>query len=251
MKTISTPTRPATQLRIAWHQDSWSVPVVPGPVPSERGQLVCLPKRKQGSRPWPADASLDPIAMPKPNVFRASRGFTLTELLVVIAIIAVLAGLALPAVNRALVKGKTTKAKVETGQIAAAIADYQSKYQIFPTSKATAASNADVSFRENNSDVIVILLDEDREPNLQHARNTQRHQFLSAPVATDDKSPGVGRTDRVYRDPWGQPYTISLDLNYDNVCNDPVHGAKPQQIVVWSYGPDKTPNTKDDVGNWK
>jgi hypothetical protein len=31
--------------------------------------------------------------------------------------------------------------------------------------------------------------------------------------------PGVG-TDLVYRDPWGNPYIITLDLNYDEKARD-------------------------------
>ena len=31
--------------------------------------------------------------------------------------------------------------------------------------------------------------------------------------------PGVGN-DLVYRDPWGNPYIISMDLNYDDKCQD-------------------------------
>ena len=30
---------------------------------------------------------------------------------------------------------------------------------------------------------------------------------------------GVGN-DLVYRDPWGNPYVISMDLNYDEQCQD-------------------------------
>jgi hypothetical protein len=31
--------------------------------------------------------------------------------------------------------------------------------------------------------------------------------------------PGVGN-DLVYRDPWGNPYVITMDLNYDEQCQD-------------------------------
>ena len=38
-------------------------------------------------------------------------------------------------------------------------------------------------------------------------------------MSGDTTSPGVG-TDLVYRDPWGNPYVISLDLSYDEQCRD-------------------------------
>ena len=101
-------------------------------------------------------------------------------------------------------------------------------------------------------------------------------------------SPGVGG-DLVYRDPWGNPYIITLDLNYDDKARDAcychgsisvdpnnpkagLNGLVPRSIssglvyeantpvMVWSLGPDKkfNPNVpatqgvnKDNVLSWK
>ena len=49
--------------------------------------------------------------------------------------------------------------------------------------------------------------------------NPQQTKFLNATMVSDTVSPGVG-LDGVYRDPWGDPYVISMDLNYDGVCQD-------------------------------
>ena len=38
--------------------------------------------------------------------------------------------------------------------------------------------------------------------------------FLNATMSGDPTLPGVG-PDLVYRDPWGNPYIITMDLNYD------------------------------------
>jgi hypothetical protein len=38
-------------------------------------------------------------------------------------------------------------------------------------------------------------------------------------MVADTKSPGVG-SDGVFRDPWGHPYIITLDLNGDGKCRD-------------------------------
>ena len=46
------------------------------------------------------------------------------------------------------------------------------------------------------------------------SKNPQQHIFLNAHMSGDTSSPGVG-TDLVYRDPWGNPYVITMDLNYD------------------------------------
>ena len=38
-------------------------------------------------------------------------------------------------------------------------------------------------------------------------------------MAGNTTSPGVG-PDGVYRDPWGNPYIITIDLNYDDKARD-------------------------------
>jgi hypothetical protein len=37
----------------------------------------------------------------------------------------------------------------------------------------------------------------------------------------------------VYRDPWGNPYVISMDLNYDGMCQDAFYCQKK---VSWQNG---------------
>jgi hypothetical protein len=45
-------------------------------------------------------------------------------------------------------------------------------------------------------------------------------------MSGDTNSPGVG-TDLVYRDPWGNPYIITMDLNYDEMCKDAFYCVNP------------------------
>src|SRR5262249_21238775 len=80
-------------------------------------------------------------------------------------------------------------------------------------------------YQNNNSEVVSILMDieafGDGTPtkNFKHARNPQRHQFLNVPQRNDTVSPGVG-SDLVYRDPWGNPYIISMDLDFNDETGD-------------------------------
>jgi prepilin-type N-terminal cleavage/methylation domain-containing protein len=86
----------------------------------------------------------------------------------------------------------------------------------------------------NNSDVIAILMDYTNFPNPSYGiatanpnyqKNPQKTQFLNAKMSGWDPgmggtpSPGVGN-DLVYRDIWGNPFLISMDLNYDGQCED-------------------------------
>ncbi len=55
--------------------------------------------------------------------------------------------------------------------------------------------------------------------NNNHVKNPKQTKFLNATMTSDPTLPGVG-PDLVYRDPWGNPYVISMDLNYDDQCED-------------------------------
>jgi type II secretory pathway pseudopilin PulG len=147
------------------------------------------------------------------------------------------------------------------------------------------------NYLENN-EVIAILMDWTNFPNgnpvmfnINHTRNPQRTQFLNAKMVSQTNLPGIG-PDGVYRDPWGNPYIISLDVNYDNRTRDVFYrmaqisavGSGPGgyngltdsqggnyyeangSVMVWSIGPDKAlsltskanadPN-RDNVVSWK
>ena len=123
--------------------------------------------------------------------------------------------------------------------------------------------------------------------NVNHSKNTQQRSFLSADMVSDATLPGVG-PDLVYRDPWGTPYVITLDLSGDGRCGDEFYrltvvssmgGATPNlgfnglanpdgtpdnflyhgKVMVWSAGPDKAITTnfpanqgvnKDNILSW-
>ena len=235
-----------------------------------------------------------------------SRAFTLVELLTVIAIIGILAAMLLAVLSSAVNSAKSAKTKTEMGSLVTAIQGYDEAYGHYPVSTAVqnianaaksdftyggsllAAYATDIgpgNYTTNNSEVIGILMDLTNYPgggwtvNTNHQNNPQRTIFLNARMSGDTNSPGVG-TDLVYRDPWGNPYVITMDLNYNEICEDAFYKspivsvgglnglilqpdgnyACPGTVMVWSAGPNKTidpddPATDhenhDNVLSWK
>jgi prepilin-type N-terminal cleavage/methylation domain-containing protein len=168
------------------------------------------------------------------------RGFTLVELLVVIAIIGILAALLVPTALIMMRRGKIAKAKNQIVDLVGAINRYEAAYSRYPTSLAAGTNDFTYAgkaleggnpappslWQQDNSEVIAILMDVDKYPgtglattNAGHVKNPQQVKFLNANMVSDPTLPGVG-PDLIYRDPWGSPYIITMDLNYNGRCKD-------------------------------
>jgi len=241
-----------------------------------------------------------------------SRGFTLIELLVVIAVIAIVASLSLVAIAKVRERGHKAKAQQEIHALFNAITEYYKDTGRYPVSgdvvtKAGAGDftyggtsleavfGAPGAYSTNNSEVIAILLDRERyqdgapTANLGHIKNTRQKNYLpSVPMMDVTNLPGLG-PDLVFRDPWGNPYILSFDLNYDENCQDVFYATSKVSrdngangffgllnskdptgasddfqyrggVMVWSLGPDRRAETnlpanaganRDNILSWK
>lgn len=219
------------------------------------------------------------------DIKRFKAGFTLVELLVVIAIIGMLAAMLMTVIPRVIRDAKIKKATLQMHAIVLAIQGYDSTYSHFPVSHtAQSAANPDFTYGGTlqmpsgpttvgtmvgplvlqNDQLVAVLMNFTNYPNTSTATananfqaNPQKTEFLRAVMSGDNSSPGVGN-DLVYRDPWGNPYVVSLDLNDDGLCEDSFYRpagmsggglnglilqpdgnyAYHGRIMVWSAGPD-------------
>ena len=143
-------------------------------------------------------------------------------------------------------------------------------YQVLP-------SNIVTNYQPNNSEIMAVLLDRTNFPgtglptcNYGYRMNPRQDSYLNAKMVSDTNSAGVG-PDLVYRDPWGNPYIVTIDTGYDGKARDsfykmnaishqpggtgtgfnglinsvdPVNGAGDYYdcsapVMIWSAGPDK------------
>lgn len=140
--------------------------------------------------------------------------------------------------------------------------------------------NPDGRYQANNAEPVTILMAL-KHPiyNPDHRNNLQKKEYLNPKVATADGKPGVGPSDSIYRDPWGNPYIISLDIDGDGFTRDAFYCraavSKPKSgqtnalngltipsnprsdnylyrgsVMIWSFGPDgkADPNIPSDEG---
>ena len=83
-----------------------------------------------------------------------------------------------------------------------------------------ATNNLPSGYEANNSEIMLVLTATEQFPtstntvNSGHAKNVRKTIFLNAKQASGTQ-PGIG-PDGVFRDPFLQPYIVTLDLNYDD-----------------------------------
>ena len=182
------------------------------------------------------------------------RVFTLVELLVVIAIIAVLAGLAIPAVGIAKQKAKQTQARVDISSLETALLEYEKDKGTF-AALPNYSSLTGSSYVLNSNDKMIVNSFGSRDSNRYYdaimevltftpvngsavtdatnlvtgsglkllSFNRKRHQYFR-PRSTTQKDPldtaATPAEQFLILDPWGRRYNIALDGNYNGYIDD-------------------------------
>jgi prepilin-type N-terminal cleavage/methylation domain-containing protein len=213
----------------------------------------------------------------KTQSVRAVRGFTLVELLVVIVIIVILAGAGFSAGNSAIQKAKKTTCLAAATAIESAVNNYYTEYGSMPSNESTDTQpSAPLKTNDNNTGInltgvglLRVLLG--IEPSTASPMyNPRKLKFLSAKDGKFNKngliynssSADITSTDIIGMfDPWGGPFNIMMDLDYDEklvgvlpkgIGNLPVN-LNGRRVAVWSDGADGVSaigKAADDVKTW-
>jgi prepilin-type N-terminal cleavage/methylation domain-containing protein len=170
-------------------------------------------------------------------------GFTLIELLVVIAIIALLVGLLMPVFGAVYEHMRKVQAVNDEKQIVNAVTSYYTEYGKYPVDPV--AKPGDAVYSTDNNALFDVLRNMTGSA-IGNAMNTRGVVYLNATAAPDQNHPkgGVQTSTGVWYDPWGSPYNVAVDGNYDGQLNSPAPlpnfytdvGPLQLGVIAWSFG---------------
>lgn len=196
--------------------------------------------------------------MKKPSKPFSRKGFTLIELLVVIAIIAVLAAAGFSVGPAMMNRAKKVSAQASATSIATAVEQFYTEYSALPSESENPSEGAALVTSKGGSgvDLLRILAGEDL-----NNQNPRKIRFLSGKEAKNGRD-GIeynsnGNSIEAMVDPWGQPFYIKLDYNYDDRLEnvDPTKSGvnlNGRRVAVYSLGVNKPAdaNAKTLVRSW-
>ncbi len=205
----------------------------------------------------------------KTHPSRSKNGFTLVELLVVIAIIAVLASAGFSVGARAIQKSKQVTCLATATSIESAVNSFFTEYGSMPKANLTSdtiIATCDKSTQFDVDFLNIMLGEETSTP----AVNTKGIKFLTLREGKGNKdgviydTGSTGKVKGLY-DPWGGPFFVMLDGDYDEklearpAAASAVTYLRNRRVAVWSNGADNlTGSTSsgkgeviDDVKTWK
>ena len=159
---------------------------------------------------------------------RRRRGFTLVELLIVMAILVLLASLVGPRLLGSKKKADIQATQTQIGLFQACLERYALDMNKFPST-------------EEGLQALVTAPTGDEMGSMSMDTTDMEGAASSTGGGTASKwdGPYLQKMD-IPADPWGNPYQYEYP---------PTHGAGDQPDI-WSYGPDGTADTEDDIVSW-
>lgn len=185
---------------------------------------------------------------------RRTRGFTLVELLVVISIIAVLAAAGFTVGTKAIERARTVTALATCTALESAVNSFFTEYGSLPTEQ---TEDLPVARTDTDLALLEVLLGTDT------TLNTRGVKFLSVKDGKSNRNGliynAAGNKLKGLYDPWGGPYNVMMDGDYDEKLTvQPKGSSRPKtlngrRVAAWSDGKDGVNGTgkvTDDVVTW-
>lgn len=129
---------------------------------------------------------------------------------------------------------------------------FNDEYGYWPAPAPHGTADARFGGDRPNSDVVDILRGAPGPEGPGGAVNPGRTIFLEAGPFRPG-TPGLDESGD-YLDPWGTPYQVVVDTDLDGLCDveNSIYGTDiGEGMIVWSCGPDRQSDTKDDILSWR
>jgi len=178
---------------------------------------------------------------------KEKKAYTLLELLIVISIIATLAAIATPVSMSVMNQARKTECSQQISNLITALNGYKMEYGHIPIK--TGLTETDV-LKTDSGDGIKLIKCLTGEDNVSF-KNPREIVFFE-PNYTDTKVGGLDATTDALYDPWGGPYQILLDVNFDKKIDPTALGLRGllpvrREFLIISLGKD----SNDMIFSWK
>lgn len=180
--------------------------------------------------------------------------FSRYEYMIVAGLVLLVASVTVPTFFKLRSRRYEVESRRGMERLLSAGARYRLEYGMWPAARRPGvAGDMRFGFRDApNREVINVLLAQDGLGNKDHALNPRRMVFLEMGQYRPGRS-GLD-DDGDMLDAWGVPYQIVLDADLNGVCEveDSIYaGGIDGGMIIWSCGPDRKSDTRDDLLSWR